>query len=45
VELDILDDGANYERIPPWLWHKVQVVIAVKGDVDLRPFKVVRGGW
>jgi hypothetical protein len=22
VELYILDDGANDERIPPWLWHK-----------------------
>jgi hypothetical protein len=23
VELDILDNGANYERIHPRLWHKV----------------------
>jgi hypothetical protein len=35
VELYILDDGANDERIPPQLWHKVQVVA---GDRDLRPF-------
>jgi hypothetical protein len=41
VELDILNDGANYERIPPRLWHKVRVVTAVEGDGDLRPFKVL----
>jgi hypothetical protein len=29
VELDILDDGANYERILPWLWHKVWVALKV----------------
>jgi hypothetical protein len=23
VELDTLDNGTNYERIPPRLWHKV----------------------
>jgi hypothetical protein len=23
VELYVLDDGANYKRIPPWVWHKV----------------------
>jgi hypothetical protein len=40
MELDILDDGANYERIPPQLWHKVWVVTAVIGNRDLRPFKV-----
>jgi hypothetical protein len=37
VELDILDDGANYERMPPRLWHKVRVVATVKGDGDLGP--------
>jgi hypothetical protein len=36
VKLDILDDGANYERIPPRLWYKVWVVTAVKGDGHLR---------
>jgi hypothetical protein len=44
IKLDILDDGADYERIPPWLLYKVWVVAAVKGDGDLRPFKVLRGG-
>jgi hypothetical protein len=42
VELYILDDGANYERISPRLWYKVRVVIAVEGDGDLGPFKVLR---
>jgi hypothetical protein len=44
VELDILDDGANYERIPPQLWDKVRVVTAIKmmGTSDhLRYFGVV----
>jgi hypothetical protein len=44
VELDILDDGANYETIPPQLSYKVRVVTAVKGDGDLKLFKVLRGG-
>jgi hypothetical protein len=43
-ELDILDPGANYERIPPRLWHKVWVVAVIEGNGDLRPFKVLRGG-
>jgi hypothetical protein len=38
VELDILHDGDNNKRIPPQLWHKVQVVTAVEGDGDLGPF-------
>jgi hypothetical protein len=42
IELDILDNGVNYERIPPWLWHKVGVVTVVKGNGDLEPFKVLR---
>jgi hypothetical protein len=37
VELDSIDNGANNERIPPRLWHKVRVVTAVKGDGDLIP--------
>jgi hypothetical protein len=44
IELDVLDDGANYERIPPRLRHKVRVVTAVEGDGDLGPFKVLRVG-
>jgi hypothetical protein len=44
VELGILDDGADYERIPPWLWNKVWVVTAVEGDGDLGPLKVLSGG-
>jgi hypothetical protein len=44
VELDILDDGANYERIPPRLRHKVLVVTTVEDDVGIRPLKVLRGG-
>jgi hypothetical protein len=38
IEFDILENGANYERVPPRLWHKVQVVAADKGNGDLRPF-------
>jgi hypothetical protein len=37
VEFCILDDGADDERIPPRLWHKVRVVTVVKGDGDLGP--------
>jgi hypothetical protein len=44
VELDLLDDGANYERILPQLWHKVWVHAAVEGDGDLGPFKVLEAG-
>jgi hypothetical protein len=44
VELDILDDGIDYEKIPPRLQHKVRVVTVVKGDGDLRPLKVLNGG-
>jgi hypothetical protein len=44
VELDILDDGVDYERIPPQLWYKVRVVTAVEGDGDLGPLKVLGGG-
>jgi hypothetical protein len=44
VELDIIDDGASYERILPQLWYKVWVVAVVEGDGDLRPFKLLGGG-
>jgi hypothetical protein len=44
VELDIFYDGADYQRIPPWLWNKVRVVAAVEGNGDLGPSKVHRGG-
>jgi hypothetical protein len=37
VELDILDDGSNNERVSPRLWNKVRVVAVVEGDLDLRP--------
>jgi hypothetical protein len=37
VELNDLDDGADYKRVPPWLWHKVRVVAVVEGNGDLRP--------
>jgi hypothetical protein len=43
IEFDILDDVADYERIPPQLWYKVQVIAAVEGDGDLRPLKVLEG--
>jgi hypothetical protein len=42
IELDILDDGAYYERILPRLQHKVRVV--TEGDWDLGPLKVLEGG-
>jgi hypothetical protein len=44
VELDTLDNGANYARTLPRLWHKVQVVTVVEGDGDLIPLKVHGGG-
>jgi hypothetical protein len=44
VELYILDDGVDYERIAPQLQYKVQVVAAIEGDGDLRPLKVLEGG-
>jgi hypothetical protein len=37
VELNILDDGVDYKRVPPRLWHKVRVVTAIEGNGDLRP--------
>jgi hypothetical protein len=44
VELEIIDDVANNERMPPRLWHKVRVVIVIEGNGDLRLFKLLRGG-
>jgi hypothetical protein len=44
VELDILDDGTDYERMPPRLRYKVRVVVAVEGDGDIKPLKVLGGG-
>jgi hypothetical protein len=44
VELDVLYDGVDYQRILPQLWNKVRVVTVVEGDEDLRPSKVLRGG-
>jgi hypothetical protein len=43
VELDIIDDRANNERVLPQLCHEIQVVTTVEGDGDLKPFKVLRG--
>jgi hypothetical protein len=37
AELNVLYDGADYRGMPPWLWYKVQVVTAIKGNGDLRP--------
>jgi hypothetical protein len=44
VELDILDDGADNERIPPQLWYKVCLVTTIDSDRDLGQLKVLRGG-
>jgi hypothetical protein len=41
VDLYVLDDGANYKRTLPWLWHKVWVVATVEGNGDLRSLKVL----
>jgi hypothetical protein len=41
VELDISDNGADNHRISPRLRYKVWVVAVVKGNGDLRPFKVL----
>jgi hypothetical protein len=37
AELDIIDNGADNERVPTQLWYKALLVTAVKGDGDLRP--------
>jgi hypothetical protein len=44
IELDVFYNGADYQRIPPWLWYKVWVVTVVDGNGDLRQSKVLRGG-
>jgi hypothetical protein len=37
IELDILDDGADDERIPPQLCYNVWVAAVVEGDGNLVP--------
>jgi hypothetical protein len=44
VELDILDDGANSERVLTWLLDKILIVTMVESDGDLRPLQVLEGG-
>jgi hypothetical protein len=44
IEPDILDDGADDERIPHRLCSKIRVVTTIEGDGDLVPLKVFRGG-
>jgi hypothetical protein len=44
VELNVFYNGADYQKIPPQLWYKVRVVVAVKGNGDLGPSKVLMGG-
>jgi hypothetical protein len=44
VEIDILDDEDNNERVLTRLWDKFWVVTTVEGDADLRPLQVLRGG-
>jgi hypothetical protein len=36
-ELNILDDGADSEWVPPQLRHKVQVISTVEGNGDIGP--------
>jgi hypothetical protein len=40
VELDILDNGANNQRVPTLLWDEVWVVAVIEGDGDLIPLQV-----
>jgi hypothetical protein len=44
VELNVLNNGVDYQGIPPRLGYKVQVVTVVEGNGDLGPSKVLRGG-
>jgi hypothetical protein len=44
IELEILDDGANNERLSTRLWDKVRVVTVVEDDGDLGPLQVLGGG-
>jgi hypothetical protein len=44
VELNILHGVADYQGIPPRLSYKVRVVAPIKGNGDLRPSMVLRGG-
>jgi hypothetical protein len=44
VELDILDNGVDNQRVPTQLWDEVRVLTIVEGDGDLRPLQLLRGG-
>jgi hypothetical protein len=44
VKLDVLDNGADDQRVPTRLWNKVYVVTAVEGGGNLGPPQVLRGG-
>jgi hypothetical protein len=44
IEIDILDDVADNNRIPPRLWHDVRVLTVVEGNGFLWAFKVLMGG-
>jgi hypothetical protein len=37
VELDVLDDGANNQRIPTQFRDEVRAVASVKGHRDFKP--------
>jgi hypothetical protein len=43
IELDVLDDGADNQRVPTQLWDKVWVVAAIEGDGNLRSLQVLEG--
>jgi hypothetical protein len=44
VELGVLDDGADNQRVPTRIWDEIRVVTSIEGDGDLRPLQVLRGG-
>jgi hypothetical protein len=44
VELDILDNGVDNQRVPTQFWDEVRVLTIVEGDGDLRPLQLLRGG-
>jgi hypothetical protein len=44
VELDIIDNGVDNQRVPTQFWDEVRVLTIVEGDGDLRPLQLLRGG-
>jgi hypothetical protein len=44
IELDVLYNGANNQRVPPRHWNKVWVVTAIEDDGYLKPSKVLGCG-